>query len=176
MTNPTSFENVLIKVIISNNVPRHTRRYSERRMSPLNWTFRICCSNSVRKWLLESGVGCILLAMINWCSSACMWTLTPRPCRQTGRTAYKYCEKAVKEWSTTSDVGIQWLRSLKSSYFVYPVVPRGEALLSGHSGHPDWLQDWPQEGQRVCEEAQGHEYGSHHLHTGKGSVQTVSDL
>lgn len=49
----------------------------------------------------------------------------------------------------------------------FPVVPRGKTLLSEYTSHSDWLQDWPEEGQGVCEETEGHESGSHHIRTGK---------
>lgn len=74
VTNPTSYENVLIKVIIPqciNNRPAKTNKNVTARLA-----FQVC-SSSECKWLSGGAwcVGCILLAMIN---STWAWTLTLR--------------------------------------------------------------------------------------------------
>lgn len=53
------------------------------------------------------------------------------------------------------------------------VAPGGEALLSGRPGHPDWLQDRPQEGQRVQQEAEGRQPGSHNVHAGEDHMTAI---
>lgn len=71
VTNPTSSENVLIKVIISSvHQPEYEHSYKECHC--LTGVSGLLFSLS----MIVRFLYCNLLAMINSCSSACMWTLT----------------------------------------------------------------------------------------------------
>lgn len=145
------------------------------------------CRQTFSFFCLRSSLRLIINHLVCWCCLAfSRILLTLMLCKPSCEQGLQYrtnqCCKQTEQWqiiekSNRGNNRHVLYHTVKLPILFCLVVPRGEALLSGHASHPDWLQDWPQEGQRVCQEAEGYESGSCHLHASKKrTMQTFTDL